>query len=98
MTCQDSRCLRTAMVSTPLAPVMACKVKGQGGQTCAICLPQCLGNISVAKLLHLSEEVAQEECQKRNHKQVHQCVGAIHEALCLCARPPITLHPSQEVL
>ena len=42
-----------------------------------------------------SEKVAQEECQKRNHQQVDQCVGAVHKALCLRAHPPIALQPSQ---
>ena len=50
------------------------------------------------QIAHLSEEVAQEECEKRNHKQVHQGVGAVYEALCLRAHTPIALQPSQDRL
>ena len=53
-----------------------------------------LGGVFVAhtsEKVHLSEEVAQEECQKRNHQDVDQCVGAIQEGLLLSAHAAIAL-------
>jgi len=46
---------------------------------------------TLQRKLHLSEEVAQEKCQKCNHKDVDQCVGAIQEGLLLSAHAPIAL-------
>lgn len=46
---------------------------------------------TLQRKLHLSEEVAQEKCQKCNHKDVDQCIRAIQEGLLLSAHAPIAL-------